>query len=154
MCAAAVRAAGMLIYRNANNQFEYLLLQASYPPYHWTPPKGHVDPGEDEWAAAVRETKEEAGIGLEHLDVHKDFEEVLRYQVKQSRYDGEVTKDKTVKYWLARLCDNDAIKLSDEHQKMKWLPLEEAIETAHFDDMAKLLRKAENFLQSKQQGSK
>ncbi|KHN78936.1 Bis(5'-nucleosyl)-tetraphosphatase [asymmetrical] [Toxocara canis] len=146
---SVVRAAGMLIYRRVNNSFEYLLLQASYPPYHWTPPKGHVDPGEDEWAAAIRETKEEAGISIEHLDVHKDFEEVLCYEVKQSRYDGEVTKQKTVKYWLARLANNDAVKLSEEHQKMKWLPVDEAISIAQFDDMGKLLRKADDYLRSK-----
>uniref|UniRef100_A0A0M3IHP1 Bis(5'-nucleosyl)-tetraphosphatase [asymmetrical] n=2 Tax=Ascaris TaxID=6251 RepID=A0A0M3IHP1_ASCLU len=145
-----VRAAGMVVYRRVNHQFEYLLLQASYPPYHWTPPKGHLDPGEDEWAAAVRETKEEAGISIEHLDVHKDFEEVLQYEVKQSRYDGEVTKQKTVRYWLARLVDSDAVKLSDEHQKMKWAPVDEAIHIAQFEDIGKLFRKAEEFLQSKE----
>lgn len=35
-----VRAAGLLIYRKIAGQIEYLLLQASYEPYHWTPPKG------------------------------------------------------------------------------------------------------------------
>lgn len=36
-----IRAAGMVIYRVNGNAFEYLLLQASYPPFHWTPPKGN-----------------------------------------------------------------------------------------------------------------
>lgn len=37
---AIVRAAGLLIYRKINNKNEYLLLQSSLQPYHWTPPKG------------------------------------------------------------------------------------------------------------------
>lgn len=36
-----VYAAGLVVYRIVNrNLFEYLLLKASYPPFHWTPPKG------------------------------------------------------------------------------------------------------------------
>lgn len=42
---------------------------------------GHVDPGEDEWIAALRETKEEAGIDSKELDIHKDCHETLRYTV-------------------------------------------------------------------------
>ena len=74
---ALVRAAGLLIFRKSSNIVEYLLLQASYEPFHWTPPKGidqikgpkitfagHVDPGEDEWTAALREVQEEAGTNL------------------------------------------------------------------------------------------
>lgn len=77
----AKRAAGFLIYRHINSSIEYLLLKASYGSYHWTPPKGstmisdkfipqihikfsipgHVDPGEDDFTTALRETREEAG---------------------------------------------------------------------------------------------
>ncbi|VDN34121.1 unnamed protein product [Gongylonema pulchrum] len=142
-----VRAAGMLVYRRSGGKFEYLLLQASYPPYHWTPPKGHVDPGEDEWAAALRETREEAGIAADSLDVHEDFAEVLKYVVKKSdRYGAEVNKQKTVKYWLARLKDGNSIQLSGEHQKIKWAALDEAIVVAQYKEMADLLRKAEDYL--------
>lgn len=62
---------------------------------------GHVDPGEDEWTAALRETREEAGIAADCLDVHKDFVEVLQYEVKQSRYGQEVTKQ--VAIWCGPL---------------------------------------------------
>lgn len=42
--------------------------------------------------AALRETKEEAGLAEEELEIHKDFEEDLFYDVKQSRYEGEMTR--------------------------------------------------------------
>lgn len=76
-----VKAAGLVIYRKLAGKIEFLLLQASYPPHHWTPPKGHVDPGEDEWQAAIRETKEEANITKEQLTIHEDCHETLFYEV-------------------------------------------------------------------------
>jgi len=35
-----IRAAGFVIYRRIASQVQYLLMQASYQPFHWTPPKG------------------------------------------------------------------------------------------------------------------
>ncbi|KAM3716351.1 Bis(5'-nucleosyl)-tetraphosphatase [Dirofilaria immitis] len=142
-----VRAAGMLIYRHKAGRIEYLLLQASYPPHHWTPPKGHVDLGEDEWSAALRETREEAGITADNLDVHKDFVEILKYVVKKSdRYGDEIKKQKTVKYWLAKLKDGGEVRLSDEHQNVRWLSVDEASNLAHYKEMGDLIRKAEEYL--------
>lgn len=41
MSKAVRKAAGFVIYRkNCDEIIEYLLMQASYPDYHWTPPKG------------------------------------------------------------------------------------------------------------------
>ena len=42
------RAAGLVIFRrrDLSCQPEWLLLQTSYGEHHWTPPKGHLDPGE------------------------------------------------------------------------------------------------------------
>lgn len=57
----AKRAAGFVLFRRLCGQIEYLLLKASYGDFHWSAPKGHVDPGEDDFSTALRETKEEAG---------------------------------------------------------------------------------------------
>ncbi|CAI5437422.1 unnamed protein product [Caenorhabditis angaria] len=128
-----VRAAGLVIYRQVAGKTEYLLLQASYPPYHWTPPKGHVDPGEDEWTAALRETKEEANLDRTQYTVHEDCHETLYYQAKR--------KAKSVKYWLAKLNNPDDVKLSHEHQSWKWAELEETVKTADYKEMEDLFRK-------------
>ncbi|VDM07234.1 unnamed protein product [Wuchereria bancrofti] len=147
MMADIVRAAGMLVYRYKADRIEYLLLQASYPPHHWSPPKGHIDPGEDEWSAALRETCEEAGITANNLDVHMDFVEVLNYVVKKSdRHGEEINKQKTVKYWLARLKNDEEIRLSDEHQDVRWLSVDEASMLAQYKEMQDLIRKAEEYL--------
>ncbi|XP_017471573.1 PREDICTED: bis(5'-nucleosyl)-tetraphosphatase [asymmetrical] isoform X1 [Rhagoletis zephyria] len=57
----AKRAAGFVIFRRIEEQIQYLLLRASYADFHWSSPKGHVDPGEDDFTTALRETREEAG---------------------------------------------------------------------------------------------
>ena len=72
------RAAGLLIFRRVNDVFEYLMMQTSYGNHHWTPPKGHVDPGESDMATALRETKEEAGFDANHLTVYQGFRKELK----------------------------------------------------------------------------
>jgi len=43
---------------------------------------GHVDPGEDDIAAAIRETKEEAGISASQVEIHEGFRYEMQYEVK------------------------------------------------------------------------
>uniref|UniRef100_A0A2A4JIT2 Bis(5'-nucleosyl)-tetraphosphatase [asymmetrical] n=1 Tax=Heliothis virescens TaxID=7102 RepID=A0A2A4JIT2_HELVI len=126
------RAAGLVIFRNVNQAVQFLMLQTSYGEHHWTPPKGHVDPGESDWITALRETKEEAGLSEEHLEVYKDVSKTLNYNVNG--------KPKVVVYWLAKLRDPETkVQLSDEHQNLKWLPLKEAQDISGYDDMKQLL---------------
>lgn len=72
------RAAGLLIFRRMNEAVEYLMMQTSYGNHHWTPPKGHVDPGESDMETALRETREEAGLDARHLTVYEDFRKELK----------------------------------------------------------------------------
>ncbi|XP_047536224.1 bis(5'-nucleosyl)-tetraphosphatase [asymmetrical] isoform X2 [Vanessa atalanta] len=126
------RAAGLVIYKKSNQIINFLLLQTSYGEHHWTPPKGHVDPGESDWITALRETKEEAGLSENELEIYKDISKTLNYQVKG--------KPKAVVYWLAQVKDPDQnVILSNEHQDFKWLPLEQAQEISGFQDMKNLL---------------
>ncbi|KPJ03246.1 PREDICTED: bis(5'-nucleosyl)-tetraphosphatase [asymmetrical] [Papilio xuthus] len=125
-------AAGLVIFRYTNKVIQFLLLQTSYGQHHWTPPKGHVDPGESNWVTALRETKEEAGYSENDLEIYKDISYTLNYEVNQ--------KPKCVIYWLAKLKKPEQnVTLSDEHQDYKWLPLQQAQELSGFDDMKLLL---------------
>ncbi|CAF4914438.1 unnamed protein product [Pieris macdunnoughi] len=126
------RAAGLVIYRYSNELIQFLLLQTSYGIHHWTPPKGHVDPGESDWETALRETQEEAGYRKDDLEIDQTTKKVLSYEVNG--------KPKEVIYWLAKLIDPEApVKLSDEHQDFKWLPLPQAQDLSGYDDMKQLL---------------
>ena len=119
-----VRAGGLVIYRlkedDPLSSVEFLLLQAIDRDHHWTPPKGHLDPGEDFMTAALRETEEEAGLKENQLEINDlDAWEVLYYQRKG--------RPKMVKYWLAKLKKfDDKVVLSHEHQNYKWFKLEDA----------------------------
>ncbi|KAF7663690.1 hypothetical protein LDENG_00203760 [Lucifuga dentata] len=145
----ALRACGFIVFRRLANhgppqgKIEYLLLQTSYGEHHWTPPKGHVDPGEDDLTTALRETKEEAGLGTEHLQVVDDFLQELRYEVRG--------RPKEVLYWLAELRDpGTAVTLSDEHQDYRWAPLEEACSLAQYKDLQDTLKAAQRHLDAQQ----
>lgn len=126
MAVSELKAAGLIIFRRKRfkGPFEYLLLQTSYGRHHWTPPKGHVDPGESEMETALRETEEESGLKQGSLNVMENIRKTLNYEVRG--------KPKTVIYWLAELKDYDVpIRLSREHQDFKWLNVESACELLH-----------------------
>ncbi|XP_034172773.2 purine phosphoribosyltransferase family protein Apf [Osmia lignaria lignaria] len=128
----ACRASGFVIFRRMQGAIEYLLMQVSYGEHHWTPPKGHVDPGESDMETALRETEEEAGFIASDLKIFNDAKQELKYEVKG--------KPKIVVYWLAELLNPDKpVRLSHEHQAFKWLPLEEACSVAKYEDMQKML---------------
>ncbi|XP_007895342.1 bis(5'-nucleosyl)-tetraphosphatase [asymmetrical] [Callorhinchus milii] len=144
----AVRACGFVIFRrftrgltskSQDSSIEFLLLQTSYGEHHWTPPKGHVDPGEDDFQTALRETEEEAGLKAEEFHVLDGYKKVLTYKVKE--------KPKTVIYWLAELKDyNTEVKLSHEHQAFQWLKVDEACKLAKYQDLQNLLKEAHQFI--------
>uniref|UniRef100_C1BJS9 Bis(5'-nucleosyl)-tetraphosphatase [asymmetrical] n=1 Tax=Osmerus mordax TaxID=8014 RepID=C1BJS9_OSMMO len=143
----ALRACGFIVFRRlalrepppAN--IEFLLLQTPYGGHHWTPPKGHVDPGEDDFTTALRETKEEAGLGEEHLRVIDGFLHNLKYEVQG--------KPKEVLYWLAELKDpKTVVTLSEEHQDYRWSGLDEACALAQYKDLQETLRAAQRHLEA------
>uniref|UniRef100_A0A3B4AS00 Bis(5'-nucleosyl)-tetraphosphatase [asymmetrical] n=1 Tax=Periophthalmus magnuspinnatus TaxID=409849 RepID=A0A3B4AS00_9GOBI len=139
----ALRACGFIIFRRLPPEnIEFLLLQTSYGEHHWTPPKGHVDPGEDDLTTALRETQEEAGLSLDHLSVVQGFLHTLHYEVRG--------RPKDVLYWLAELRDPcTPIALSQEHGDFRWARLEEACALAGYQDLQDTLRAAHQHLLNK-----
>ncbi|XP_065166816.1 bis(5'-nucleosyl)-tetraphosphatase [asymmetrical] [Atheta coriaria] len=137
--AAGKVAAGFVIFRRFHSKVEYLLLQTSYGINHWTPPKGHVDPGETEWETALRETVEESGLVESDLKFYKDCKKVLNYPVNG--------KPKKVIYWLAELVNKNAlVKLSDEHQAFEWLPFDKACEYGSFKDIVDTFKEFDTYI--------
>jgi len=140
--AAGLRGAGLVIYRYLKTKGlpEYLLLQTSYGQHHWTPPKGHVDPGESDLETALRETKEEAGYEEQDLNM-TCVKKTLHYEVRG--------RPKTVIYWLAELKEyNKPVQLSDEHQDYKWLTFDAACKFLH-GNMTDALQQIDQELRTK-----
>ncbi|XP_037663746.1 bis(5'-nucleosyl)-tetraphosphatase [asymmetrical]-like [Choloepus didactylus] len=141
----SLRACGLIIFRRRlvpkldNSAVEFLLLQVSDGIHHWTPPKGHVEPGENDLEAALRETWEETGIEAGQLTIIEGFRRELNYVARK--------KPKTVIYWLAKGKDYDVeIHLSPKHQAYRWLRLDEACQLAQFKEMKEVLQEGHQFL--------
>ena len=114
-----IRAAGVLVYRGQAQPESFLLMKHRR---RWDLPKGHVDPGEDEFTTAVRELEEETGIAAS--DVH--FEDGFRFEVFYVVREREFSPDplpKRVTFYLARL-ERDVEIAVTEHQGYKWFPWE------------------------------
>ena len=103
---------------------------------------GHVDPGENDYETALRETKEEAGFDQSSFRVIPDFKCELNYKVTNHR-DG-IERPKVVTYWCAEMIDcNSKVTMSEEHQNFEWLALEKAKKRSGFKDFNECLDKCE-----------
>jgi 8-oxo-dGTP pyrophosphatase MutT (NUDIX family) len=116
---ATERSAGFVLYRiTSSGVLEYLVLRHRNGG-HWGFPKGRIEPGESELEAAVRETREETGLG--DLEIVRG----ARYQSCYRLLREGTGICKTVDYFVARVASGEA-HVSEEHEAMQWLPYREA----------------------------
>ena len=139
------RAAGVVLFRRSpgDGPIRYLLLRNALHRV-WGLPKGHIEPGEDDRAAMLRELFEETGIS--GVSLIPGFLETLRYPVTDAN--GRRI-DKTVAYFLGESPSED-VRLSDEHDRHLWGPLDEVLRLVAFDNMRRLLRLAHDRLDAGQ----
>jgi 8-oxo-dGTP pyrophosphatase MutT (NUDIX family) len=132
------RSAGFVVFtEQEDGKRLYLLLH--YPSGHWDFPKGHVEEGESEIRAALRELREETGL--------TDVEVVFGFRKEISYFFTEAGARvlKTVVYYLCRSKTTE-IKLSYEHKGYEWLPYEAALSKIKFRTSKEVLEAAEKFL--------
>jgi len=130
------KSAGIVLFRNASNKNEFLLL--NYPQGHWDFIKGKVEPGETPHETASRETKEETGISdIEFID---GFEESVEYNFKFKNEDIH----KTVVFFLAKT-NEKKITLSHEHNDFVWLEYNDALKKTTFEMRKMCYQKQMNF---------
>lgn len=117
-----------------DGQRRYLLLH--YPNGHWDFPKGHVERGEDDLTAALRELKEETGIS--------DVEPLLGFRREVSYFfmEGSERVSKKVIYFAFKASRPD-VTLSHEHLSYEWLQYDEAVRRLSFKSSRKLLEEVE-----------
>ena len=133
------KSAGIVLFRNASNKNEFLLL--NYPQGHWDFVKGKVEQGETPHETALRETKEETGISdIEFID---GFEESVEYDFRFKKEDIH----KKVIFFLAKTNEKN-IKLSHEHNDYLWLEYNDALKKTTFENAKNVLTKANEFLSS------
>ena len=133
------KSAGIVLFRNASNKNEFLLL--NYPQGHWDFVKGKVEEGETLHETALRETKEETGISdIEFID---GFEESVEYDF---RFENEDIHKK-VTFFLAKT-NEKKISLSHEHNDFVWLEYDDALKKTTFRNAKNVLSKTNEFLSS------
>jgi len=134
------RSAGFVIFRRtATTEPEFLLLDYGR---HWDFTKGHVEKGEDDLAAAIRELKEETF--LDQAIPISGFHHEINYYFRDRK---SQLVHKTVIYFLAEVGQGE-IRLSDEHVGYAYLPLEEAARRLTYATSREILRLAHSHLQS------
>lgn len=131
------RSAGFLIFHRRPvappGDLRFLLLDYGR---HWDFAKGHVDPGETDLEAAIRELREETGI--REFRAVPDWQQEITYFFRSGRH-GLIRK--TVVFFLAEVAKPDVI-LSEEHVAYDFLPIELAVKRASFAAGKELLRAA------------
>lgn len=133
------RSAGAVVFHFQDGVRHYLLLKNAG---RLDLPKGQIELGEDELAAAKRETTEETGLELNFIE---GFREVINYFYSKP---GGVRVHKTVTFFLAESKSKD-VKISSEHDGYCWLTYEDALRKASYKTTRLLIMKAEEFIKSK-----
>ena len=125
--------AGGIVFRRKGPAVEYLLVGPSKDVEgEWIFPKGHIDEGEEDWQAAVREVREETGVvGRSLRTVGSDEFEVGEEKVN-------------AKYFLIEALDEAE---QSEVRRIGWFGFEEALESITHPENRKLLAEAERIRQ-------
>ncbi len=142
MPATTARSAGVLVYRipPRHKQPQFLLLDYGR---FWDYPKGHVEKGEDDMAAALRELREETGIS--EIALADSFRHEITYFFRDKRR-GLIRK--TVVFFLGKVDPGAEITISHEHVGAEFLPYEEALQRVTYPTAKESLKKAKAFLDS------
>jgi bis(5'-nucleosidyl)-tetraphosphatase len=137
------RASGVVVYTLVGGRPRFLLLRNARHG-SWGFPKGHVEDGESDSQAALRELREETGI--EEVFLHPGFEAHDRYAF----HGGSRPVEKSVVYYLGRVRSQDA-RLSKEHDEMRWGTAAELAKVLQFPNLRQVLTEAEAFVEDANQ---
>ena len=125
-----VLAAGAVVFRPGRR-----VLLVHRPKYDdWSFPKGKLDPGEHQTAAAVREVAEETGLQIR-----------LGPPLTSQRYPVTGGRHKQVFYWVGRVMGDDDVsgyRPNPEIDQVAWVPYGEALDRLTYPHDRDTLREA------------
>jgi 8-oxo-dGTP pyrophosphatase MutT (NUDIX family) len=123
-----IKQSGAIVVRLDGKEPQVLLVTAKRNPENWIFPKGHIEKGETPEAAALRETREEAGVSGKLIGPAG----VLEY--------GFLGASARVEYFLVRFIREDGPPESGRQRT--WCGLDDALDRLNYKNTRKLLRKA------------
>jgi 8-oxo-dGTP pyrophosphatase MutT (NUDIX family) len=135
--------AGGIAFRPADGGVEVALISVGDPP-RWQLPKGLVDPGETPEQAAVRETREEAGVETRVLGPL----EVIDYWYVAKHTEEPVRYHKFVHLFLLEYQGGDVRDHDHEVNEARWFPLAEAVTRLAFPSERKAMEKARALIEA------
>jgi len=136
--------AGAVIFKKEGEDILFLVIYSRRNNI-WGFPKGHIESGESEKDAAIREIKEETG--LDSLRFIEGFSEKIMYKTISKRLPFKGQRiEKYVTYFLCKTRDQCIIVDGREITDYRFLTLGEAEKLVRFKNLVSILRKANEFL--------
>lgn len=124
--------AGGIVCKHENGDLHYLIISAkAAKPNIWVFPKGHIEEGEGESAAALREVAEETGVAAQVL--------FPLGQITFPAQNNGRESPQRAKFYLMRWLFDVPAAVTREHRKLQWLPFEQAFEQLTFPESKRLL---------------
>lgn len=143
------KSAGVIIYRKHPTEgLQYLLLYMGNN--YWNFSKGHIEEGESETEAAVREVSEETG--LHHINLVPDFRQQTHFFFKQERDGNSELIKKDFILYLAQVPHNSKIDITNkigEHETLDgycWMDFKNACKYLKFKNLKQILEEADYFI--------
>ena len=137
---------GVITFRRQGKAIRYLLLH--HGGTYWNFPKGRQEGQETEIESALRELSEETGIT--QIDIIDGFQDKYNYDFDSRIKDR--SREKVYKQAIFFLGEvkADKVKISDEHIAFGWYDFETSLKRLFFQEGQDSLKKAHQFLLSKQ----
>ena len=132
---------GVVFRRAESGQVEIAIISVG-PQRRWQLPKGLVDAGEKPEAAAVRETREEAGV---ESRVRSHIETVEYWYAGLER-GIRVRFHKHVHFYLLEYVSGDTSDHDQEVNEARWVPIEEAASQLAFEGERRVVERAGQLL--------
>lgn len=133
--------AGGVVFRGEKDRVEVVIVSVGGR-NRWQLPKGLVEDGEKPEATAVREAREEAGVGSEvvqHL-------ETIEYWYAGLDAGERVRFHKHVHFYLLRYLAGDTKDHDWEVNEARWVPLDDATRQLTFDGERRVMERARELI--------